>query len=198
MGKEGSKEGSGARRRMVAGAADMIRRRGLASTSVRELAAHAQTPLGSTYHYFPGGKQQLAAEAVRFAGGYVSATLTRELAAGPVAGLRAFLDLWRATVLDSDFRAGCPVLAVAVEEQPAQAESGAVAAAAEVFAEWEALLARSLVGQGVAEDRAARLATLVVAAVEGTVAMCRAKRDIRPLDDTAAQLEELLAAAVGP
>ncbi|MFD0487949.1 TetR family transcriptional regulator [Saccharopolyspora spinosporotrichia] len=56
------------RLQLVAGAADMIRRRGLNATSIREVAKHAQAPLGSTYHYFPGGKRQLAGEAVRFAG----------------------------------------------------------------------------------------------------------------------------------
>jgi AcrR family transcriptional regulator len=127
-----------ARRRMVAGAADMIRRRGLAATSVRDLARHAHAPLGSTYHYFPGGKQQLAAEAVRFAGGTVS-----------------------------------PVLAA-----------------------WEAQLADALRRHGTADAEAARLATLTVAAVEGSVALCRARRDIRPLDDVAASLESLLGAAV--
>ena len=55
------------RQQLVAGAADMIRRRGLNATSIREVAKHAGTPLGSTYHYFPGGKHQLAAEAVRYA-----------------------------------------------------------------------------------------------------------------------------------
>ena len=185
-----------ARQRVVIGAADMIRRRGLAATSVRELAKHAKAPLGSTYHYFPGGKQQVAAEAVRFAGDTVARVLSRELAAGPVAGLRAFLALWRKTVLSSEFRAGCPVLAVSVEEPSAEGESPAVAAAAEVFAGWEAMLADALRRHGAAETDAATLATLVVAAVEGSVAMCRAKRDIGPLDDVAAQLETLLSAAV--
>ena len=184
-----------ARRRMVIGAADMIRRHGLAATSVRDLAKHAHAPLGSTYHYFPGGKQQLAAEAVRFAGDTVSRILTRELDAGPVAGLRAFLAVWRDTVLSTDFRAGCPVLAVAVEE-PADGQRDAVDAAAAVFAAWEALLAEALRRHGAAESEAVRLATLTVAAVEGSVAMCRAKRDIRPLDDVAACLEALLSAAV--
>ena len=32
--------------------------------------------------------------------------------------LRAFLALWRKIVVDSDFRAGCPVLAVSIEEPP--------------------------------------------------------------------------------
>lgn len=184
-----------ARRRMVAGAADMIRRRGLAATSVRDLAKHTGAPLGSTYHYFPGGKQQLATEAVRYAGDTASRILARRLEAGPVAGLQAFLALWRDTVLSTDFRAGCPVLAVAVEE-PAGDQREAIDAAAEVFAAWEKLLADALRRHGASAADAVRLATLTVAAVEGSVAMCRAKRDIRPLDDVAASLEALLAAAV--
>ncbi|MFI7708077.1 TetR/AcrR family transcriptional regulator [Nonomuraea sp. NPDC049480] len=183
------------RERIIIGAADLIRRRGLAGSTVRDLAAHSGAPLGSTYHYFPRGKQQLAAEAVRFAGDLVTRVLERELQAGPVAGLRAFLALWRQTVIDSDFGAGCPVLAVAVEEPPREGDPEAITAAAEVFTRWEGLLAASLRERGTAPGDAARLATLIVAAVEGTVAMCRAKRDIQPLDDVAAQLEILLDAA---
>lgn len=37
---------------MLAGAADMLSRRGANATSIREVAKHAQAPLGSTYHYF--------------------------------------------------------------------------------------------------------------------------------------------------
>ena len=51
-------------------------------------------------------------------GGDFPARLERALEAGPVAGLRAFLALWRKIVVDSDFRAGCPVLAVSIEEPP--------------------------------------------------------------------------------
>jgi AcrR family transcriptional regulator len=181
---------SRSRERIVMGAADLIRRRGVAGSTVRDLAAHSGAPLGSTYHYFPRGKQQLAAEAVRYAGELVSAALKRELAAGPVAGLRAFLALWRQTVLDSDFRAGCPVLAVAVEEPPSEGEAEAIDAAAAVFTSWTEQLSESLREHGITD--AGPLATLIVASVEGTVAMCRAKRTIQPLDDVAAQLERLL------
>src|SRR5688572_30822516 len=118
------------RQRIVAGAADMIRRRGLNATSVRERAKHAQAPLGSTYHYFPGGKEQLATEAVQFAGDVVARILRRELAAGPAAGLRAFLALWRDVVTGTDFRAGCPLLAVSVEDDADGDPSPPVATAA--------------------------------------------------------------------
>jgi AcrR family transcriptional regulator len=187
------------REQLVAGAADMIRRRGLNATSIREVARHAHAPLGSTYHFFPGGKQQLATEAVRFAGGLADRMLERELRAGPVEGLRAFLGLWREILTGNGFRAGCPVLAVSIE---APIDAGAapepLAAAAEVFAGWEARLARSLREHGVDAARARRLATLVVAAVEGAVVLCRAEAGTRPLDDVGAELESLVRAATTP
>ncbi|MEU1519447.1 TetR/AcrR family transcriptional regulator [Streptomyces sp. NPDC005811] len=189
------KSSTPSRERIVAGAADMISRRGLSATSIREMAKHAKAPLGSTYHYFPEGKQQLATEAVRFTGEWVARSLSRELEAGPAEGLRAFLALWRKIVVESDFHAGCPVLAVAIEEPPADEVPPALAAAAEVFEQWEALLAASLREHGAEADQAAQLATLVVAAVEGTVAMCRAQRSTEPLDRTAEQLEALITGA---
>lgn len=184
------------RERIVAGAADMISRRGLNATSIRELAKHAKAPLGSTYHYFPEGKGQLATEAVRYAGGAVARILRKELEAGPVAGLRAFLALWRGIVVESDFRAGCPVLAVSVEEPAAGEVPPALAAAAEAFEDWERLLAEALREHGADPERAPGLAALIVASVEGAIAMCRAKRSMRPLDQVAQQLETLIAGAL--
>ncbi|MBL7500830.1 TetR/AcrR family transcriptional regulator [Frankia sp. CNm7] len=185
------------RQRIVAGAADMIRRRGLNATSIREVARHAQTPLGSTYHYFPGGKQQLAVEAVRLTGDTVAAMLRAMLRAGPVDGLRAFLALWREILTSTDFQAGCPVLAVSIEEPADDTRPAIVAAAAEVFGGWETQLAEAMRLHGADPATAASLATLVIAAIEGAVAMCRAQRTTRPLDRVAAQLETLVAAAVG-
>ncbi|MEU4163431.1 TetR/AcrR family transcriptional regulator [Actinoplanes sp. NPDC026670] len=187
-----------ARQRIVAGAADMISRRGLTATSIREMAKHSGAPLGSTYHYFPDGKQQLATEAVRYTGDTIAHSLRKALRAGPAAGLEAFLALWRAIVVDTDFRAGCPVLAVAIEEPPDGPTPPALAAAAQAFTDWENLLATSLREHGADPTNADEVATLIVAAVEGTVAMCRAKHSIEPLDRTATQLQRLIQLTIRP
>jgi hypothetical protein len=137
---------------------------------------------------------------VRFAGGYVDRKLERELRAGPVTGLRAFLGLWRELLTGNGFRAGCPVLAVSIEA-PADGAAGppeALTAAAEVFAGWQSRLAASLAEHGADPRTSRQLATLVVAAVEGAVVMCRAEASTRPLDDVAAQLEPLVIAATTP
>ncbi|MGY0055253.1 TetR/AcrR family transcriptional regulator [Streptomyces sp. LZ34] len=191
-----AKSSAPSRERIVAGAADMISRRGLNATSIRELAKHAKAPLGSTYHFFPEGKRQLATEAVRYAGEAVARLLRKELEAGPVAGVRAFLALWRGIVVDSDFRAGCPVLAVSVEEPPVDEIPPALVAAAEAFEGWEQLLTQALREHGADPDRAPQLAALIVASVEGAIAMCRAKRSMQPLDQVAQQLEVLIVGAL--
>lgn len=185
---------SGSRRQLVAGAADLIRRRGVGAASIREVAKHAKAPLGSTYHYFPGGKQQLATEAVRFAGDAIARKLEEKLRDGPLHGLRAFLDLWREVLTGTDFQAGCPVLAVAIEQPPSGESSTVHAAAAEAFSGWQSRLADSLGDSGVDAENAEQLAALVVAAVEGAVVMCRAHRSTKPLDHVAVQLDHLIAA----
>lgn len=178
---------------MVAGAADMLGRRGMNATSVRELAKHSGAPLGSTYHYFPGGKSELATEAVRFADDLTVRVLSNELPAGPVAGLRSFVNMWRKVVVDSDFEAGCPVLAVSVEDQP-EDDDGPRRAAAAAFDRWTELLAESLRTHGADPKDAHNTATLIVAAIEGTVAICRARRNTDALDRTADALEAVVKA----
>ncbi|NKY51069.1 TetR/AcrR family transcriptional regulator [Nocardia vermiculata] len=185
------------RSRLVAGAAEMIRRRGLSATSVRDLAKYAHAPLGSTYHHFPGGKSEVATEAVAFAGEMISDALARALQRGPVDGLRSFLTEWRGNILDSEFRAGCPVLAVAIEDVP-DAEGAPRAAAAIAFARWTDLLAASLREHGADPVTAENTATLIIAAFEGSLAMCRAERSTAPLDRIGAQLDTLVSAAIAP
>lgn len=194
--------------KMVAGAADLMSRRGVNATSMREVVRHTGTPRGSISHHFPGGKQQLLEEAIVFAGTQVSAPLQHLVSdRGAVAGLRAFIALWRQTLEKSDFQAGCPVLAVAVEQYisdatdkdggPDEVAQGHLLELANgVFANWQHLLTGALKREGVAAGRARRLGTLIVASVEGTVAMCRAARSSQPLEDVRQELEALLTDAL--
>ena len=73
----------------------------------------------------------------------------------------------------------------------------ALAVAEAVFADWIGLLTRSLVNQGVEEQKAEQLAILVVASVEGTIALCRARRSVEPLEQVSMQLEALIRQALG-
>lgn len=180
--------------RVIAAAADMLARVGLNATSIREVTKAADAPLGSTYHHFPGGKQELLARATTAAGDKVDALLAGLLQDGAASGLQQFLQQWRARLLRTHFAAGCPVLAAAVEEPVDAVTSQARSAAATVFAQWERRLGDALIASGHAPAQAAAQATLIIASVEGAVAMCRAMQDIGPFDRVAAQLQALVAA----
>ncbi|MBK0025113.1 TetR/AcrR family transcriptional regulator [Stenotrophomonas sp. S48] len=187
-----SPRASDAPQRVIDAAAQMLARVGLNATSIREVTKLADAPLGSTYHHFPGGKQELLAKATTMAGDRVEALLLELLRDGAVPGLERFLAMWRERLLRSQFRAGCPVLAAAVEEPVEAVSSQPRAAAAEVFARWQGHLAQAFVGDGHAPEQAAGLASLVIASVEGAVAMSRALQDIAPFDQVT---EHLLKAA---
>lgn len=190
------------RDKMIAGAADLLSRRGVHATSLRTVVQHTGTPRGSLGHHFPGGKQQLLEEAVRHAAESVAVpleTLMKER--GAVEGLQAFVGWWRRILESSGFEAGCPVLAVAVEpmadEEDAASGEHLRELAREAFERWEAILSAALRREGVAAGRAQRLGALTVAAIEGTVAMCRAARSTRALDDVQLELKAMLMAATG-
>ncbi|MDR2279937.1 MAG: TetR/AcrR family transcriptional regulator, partial [Gordonia sp. (in: high G+C Gram-positive bacteria)] len=50
--------------KMVAAAADLIARRGVAGTSIGDVLAAADAPRGSVYHHFPGGRAEVIGAAV--------------------------------------------------------------------------------------------------------------------------------------
>ena len=185
---------SESRERMVQSAAVLFREHGFSGTGFRDVIEHSGAPRGSIYHHFPGGKAQLAAETVRYASDVVATRIERVTVDGdPVAMLRAFVAGWRRTLERSDFRAGCPIVAVAVEapDDPELAE-----AVVDAFERWERMFAAVLREAGVPRARAARLATLTVSSLEGTVVLCRARRDTRPLDAVARELEDVIRSAL--
>ena len=60
--------GSTTKERIISSSAELFRRQGYTGTGVKEIVAAANAPFGSIYHFFPGGKEQLGAEAIRTSG----------------------------------------------------------------------------------------------------------------------------------
>lgn len=197
------------RQKMIAGAADLIRRRGVNATSLRDVINHTGTPRGSLAFHFPGGKLELIGEAIALADREVSIPLAHLMAEqGPVVGLRTFIDGWKTILETTQCEAGCTVLSVAIEpytddgkssaseEELKEAANQLLAQAHQAFQGWQKILAKALKDAGVPQAKAKRLATLCVASIEGTVAMCRAAKDTQALAWTGVELEALLESAI--
>ncbi|ALG15361.1 TetR family transcriptional regulator [Kibdelosporangium phytohabitans] len=184
---------------MIHSAVRLLRERGYSGMGFREVVKHSGAPRGSIYHHFPGGKAQLGVEAIGEFGTFVRDVIVAVAAAhpgDPVGALRAFIGAWRQIVEAENYHAGCPVVAVGIEEhEDAPQLMEAVVAA---FDQWRTALAELLTSAGVPESRATTMATTAIAATEGAVIMCRARRDMRPLDEVAAELELGLRSALNP
>lgn len=180
------------RERMVASAALLIRERGAQSTAIADVLAASGAPRGSAYHYFPGGRTQLLCEAVDFAADFVAAKIVE--ASSSLDLLDHLVAFYREHLLSTDHRAGCPVLAVAVEadaDNPGRT-TPVIDRAAAAFARWNELISQRLVADGVDTERADDLAVLMTAAIEGAIVLARAARDVAPLDRVHRQLGDLL------
>ena len=180
------------RERMVASAAMLIRERGAHPTAIADVLEHSGAPRGSAYHYFPGGRTQLLCEAIDYTADYVAAKMQQAASCSEM--LDGMLRFYRKNLLETGFRAGCPVLAVAVEAGEPDAPSPVVDRAAAAFERWNGLIAERLVADGMPAKRAKELAVFVTAALEGGIVLARAARDIAPLDVVHRQLRGLLEA----
>jgi AcrR family transcriptional regulator len=179
------------KQRMLDSAVLLLRERGAAGVTVDAVLAHSGAPRGSVYHHFPGGRNELVLGAVRQAGDYITAMVDASVADGDVRQtVERLVGFWRRALTRSDYRAGCPVVALAIDSRESIPEAAELVR--EIFARWRTSLAEVLSANGFPDARAQRLATLIVAAIEGAIILCRARRDLSPLDDVHAEIAPLL------
>ena len=182
------------RERMIQSALVLLGQNGVEGTSFSQVIKHSGAPRGSIYHHFPGGKAQLVEEATRYAGDMVVNLAAAQLDTDdPLSGLRAIGAFWRQVLHDSDFAAGCPVLAASLESRDLP---GAREAACEAFERFQDVHFQLLRRAGIEEDRARSLAATAVSAVEGAIILARAQRSNEPLQRTLDELSLLFDQAV--
>jgi AcrR family transcriptional regulator len=194
MGSSMTERNRSPRERMVFSAAQLIRRDGVTSTSMRDVVEHARAPRGSLQHYFPGGKEQLVNEAVEWAARYASSRIDRFLAGmrrpTPSRLFAAMAGQWTDEFESAGFGVGCPLAAATIDCADSVASTRAAIAAG--FEAWQRPVAEALVGMGVPARKASSLAVLMISALEGAIMLARAQRDTAPLRTVVRELASLL------
>jgi AcrR family transcriptional regulator len=170
------------RQRILEAGAQLMWRQGYPATGMKQIVAQAGAPFGSVYHFFPGGKEELGAEAVRWAGRFygdlvdgILATTSDHL---PTA-IREIFASAAQTLQLVDFADACPVATVSLEM--ASVSEPIRQACSTVFDEWVDRLAVHFVSVGVPSERTRDLATTFVMLLEGAFLLARAHRSVEPL-----------------
>ena len=163
--------------------AELFAERGIAATSVDEVLAAAGAGKGQFYHYFRG-RDDLAAAAAGYRCAQVMARLTQALGAvSSLAGLEQAL----AAFIAGFEQMGMPACLIGtLATEVAGRNESARRQAAAGFDAWEQLLAEALErmrqrGELCADTQPAKLATGLLASIEGGIVLSRMRKDIAPL-----------------
>lgn len=185
------------RSRVIDASSTLFRRQGYAATGLKQIAADAPAPFGSIYHFFPGGKQQLAEEVIRSAGPWYGA-LVYDFFTGSSAEARdlpgvltALFDSAAADLERSDYADACPIATVALEV--AGTNEVLRRATADVFTEWIDAGSRLLSSRGLDAHQSRTLVLMLISTLEGAFVLSRSLRSIEPLHAAGAGLAGLAA-----
>ncbi|WHT21642.1 TetR/AcrR family transcriptional regulator [Crossiella sp. CA-258035] len=185
-------EALGTRDRIVHTTSKLMQRQGYEGTGIKQIAREASATLGSVYHFFPGGKQELAVAAVRHADEEFAEMLTEILAAheDPAEAVYQVAAMNGTYLRDSGWEEGCPVTATALETAGRVPEIQR--ACAETFANWERLVFEKLKSSGYHEELARELAGTVINALSGAEVSAQVTRSVEPLETTGRHLKRLI------
>ena len=167
--------------RIVTTSAELFRRQGYTGTGLKQIVAEASAPFGSIYHFFPGGKEQLGAETIRWSGAMYGQLLPAVFDPAPdlVTAVRNFFAGAAEHLVESGYADACPIATVALEVS--SSSEPLREACADVFDGWTDAATERLAGEGIETARARELAIGMVAALEGAFVLARALRSTEPL-----------------
>ncbi len=179
------------RQRLVSTAGDLFRRQGYHATGLSQIVKESGAPRGSLYHFFPGGKEELACAALEASAAQFRAGLLAEMASVDTLEekVRATFDFVARELETSGFEAGCPVATVTLE---ASSKSALHAVCAGYFEQWRKFVEGMLVEGGIETKRAVGFSTVMLSAIEGAMLICRARKSTEPLEQVRDALTAML------
>jgi AcrR family transcriptional regulator len=185
------------RARIVETSAKLFRQQGYTATGVKQIVDEAQAPFGSLYHFFPGGKAELGAEAIRTSGALYEQLIPAVFDAAPdlVTGIRDFFAGAAEHLEETNFADACPIATVALEVS-STSETMRMACA-EVFESWIAAGAARHAEAGISPEKARELTIAMLAALEGAFVLARALRSTEPLAIAGEMVANAVQAAIG-
>lgn len=159
--------------RLIRATLDLLSQSGLSGVGINQVVTQSATPKGSLYHFFPGGKLELAAvaleEAERFEGQWFRDIFQkRESVSRKVEQL--FADAAH-NLEASGFTRGCPVAAVTLELSGDSESLRSVCRA--IFMTWQDIIAAGL--EEVPDAERLEVAELILGTLEGALIFSRAE-----------------------
>lgn len=180
-----------AKDQLINAAVGLFRTHGYDGVGVAQLLEASGAPRGSLYFHFPGGKEEIAIAALRRTGAQVAARLAARRVRGEAAEIYidGVMNAWAEQLSGSGYANGCLAAIIALEmgeRAPALREEARAA-----FQTWEAEFATAARAWGMHDADAESFASAMLGAIEGAIALARAKQADTPFVHAAVALKAL-------
>lgn len=184
------------RTRIMNSSAELLRRNGYAGTGLKRIAAEADAPFGSIYHFFPGGKEQLADESIRASGATYADLFAEIMDPAPdlLSGVAAVFTGAARTLVETDFADACPIATVALEV--ASTNDTLRRATADVFDGWVRAGVPRFARWGLDSATSRSLTLALITGLEGGFVLSRAQRSTEALEAAGASVVAATRAAL--
>jgi AcrR family transcriptional regulator len=184
------------RERLVTATNELFRRRGYQGTSLKQVTEAAGATVGSLYHFFPGGKEDLARAAITESGEAYRQLfeLFADAATNAADAVARFFDGAADVLEETDYIDPCPIGTVAREV--ANTNEALRQATDQVFLSWIDTAASRFEAESLPRTTAEDLATTIVATLEGGFVLARARRDATLLRIAGRQARALVEQAI--
>ncbi len=169
------------RESILTAAAELMRHKGYAAVGMKDVVAASGAPIGSLYHHFPGGKTQIAREALINAGAAYAMLIPTLVDPYDDLGeaIESVFNQAAADMAATGFANMCPVASVAAEVADTVEELRETSST--IFAGWLDGGTAYFVARGLPRDTARDLVVALVGALEGAFVLARTLRDTEPL-----------------
>jgi AcrR family transcriptional regulator len=196
MGSTTTARGHDTRERIVEATSALFMQQGYSATGLKAIAAAGEATTGSLYHFFPGGKEELAAATLRHSGAAYEALVTAVFDAAPdvTSAVEACFAGAADALRRTDYVDACPIATVALEVASTDEDLRLVTE--EVFASWHRAAATRLEAGGLTAAQADELATVFVGALEGGFLLSRVAKDATKMEVLGRSVVRLVEAAL--
>jgi TetR/AcrR family transcriptional regulator, lmrAB and yxaGH operons repressor len=180
------------REQILLATCDLLENQGFHATGLNEIVRESKSPKGSIYYYFPKGKEEIVAEAVKMSGLRVAERIRKSMAEieDPAAAVQSFVEAIAYHVEASGFRSGGPLTTVASESATTSPRINQVCQ--EAYAALREAFAEKLRQGGRTEASAESLSWTILSMIEGATILSRTYHSGDPLRMAAAQLGKLI------
>lgn len=174
-------------------ASKLMEKRGYHATGLSEILKKSGAPKGSLYHYFPGGKGELAIEVIKRNRKQISKNIqfAMDQYEDPAIAVPAFIKELAKVIEEAGYIAGGPLTAIATET--AATDHSISSACADTYKDWIALIKTKLAESDRLRATSSRDAQVIISSLEGAILLARTLKSKEPLHNLSDFLSKSLA-----